>query len=280
MENKYEVLTVTHILEYKKKLTVSFRVKEKSYIKKFKDHEAFETYCKNNGVVNEAENGNAFLRVLPGKTWYFKKDKEGIFKPQHKESLWKKIRNAFNRSWVIGHISFLWHWDNFFFCLKYPFWRSRNVWTGKFNGYGHTWYDDIPEGWKIAFGKQLSDDIKAAFLEDKKENPKLNWKNALYWEQIKEKYGGLRLYASATKRIQDVLSHYESISENYCIACGAPARFMTSGYILPLCSDCFDKTAQAKAIKEKLPKQYLKYKRDHRIVKPKKGTKNTNKNNE
>ena len=24
---------------------------------------------------------------------------------------------------------------NFFFCLKYPFWRSRNVWTGELGGY-------------------------------------------------------------------------------------------------------------------------------------------------
>ena len=51
---------------------------------------------------------------------------------------------------------------NFFFCLKYPFWKLRNVWTGKFRGYESTFYDWIPDGWRIAFGKQLSKDIKKA----------------------------------------------------------------------------------------------------------------------
>ena len=48
---------------------------------------------------------------------------------------------------------------NFFFCLRYPFWKSRNVWTGKFCGYSSTSYDWIPEGWRKAFGKELSKDI-------------------------------------------------------------------------------------------------------------------------
>lgn len=130
---------------------------------------------------------------------------------------------------------------NFFFCLKYPFWRSRNVWTGKFTGYSCTWYDDIAEGWKKAFGKQLSDDIKAAFKEDKKKNPKLKWKDALHWQQIKEKWGSLCLYASTTENIFNVLHYYEKISDGYCFACGKPAHYMTRGYILPLCEECFNR---------------------------------------
>lgn len=35
---------------------------------------------------------------------------------------------------------------NFLLCLRYPFYKSRNVWTGKFLGYEFTWYDDIPKG--------------------------------------------------------------------------------------------------------------------------------------
>lgn len=149
---------------------------------------------------------------------------------------------------------------NFFFCLKYPFWRSRNVWTGKFTGYRWTWYDDIEPGWQKAFGKQLSDDIKAAYQEDKKENPKLKWKDALYWEQIKEKYATLRLYASATACIMKVLNHYEDISEGYCIYCGKPSEYETTGWILPCCSECFDLAVINAKYKKEDPEGYQKYK--------------------
>lgn len=33
-------------------------------------------------------------------------------------------------------------------------------------GYGHTLYDEIPEGWRKAFGKQLSRDLKKALIKD------------------------------------------------------------------------------------------------------------------
>lgn len=154
---------------------------------------------------------------------------------------------------------------NFFFCLKYPFWKSHNVWTGKFLGYEFTWYDDIPQGWRIAFGKQLSDDIKAAYKKDKKANPKLKWADALMWTQIKEKWGRLCLYATATSNIYAVLEHYEELSEKYCIACGAPAEYQTSGWIIPLCERCFENTSAAKAVRENFPKQYKSFKKKHLI---------------
>lgn len=164
---------------------------------------------------------------------------------------------------------------NYFFCLKYPFWRSTNVWTGKKLGYMNTWYDSIENGWVKAFGKQLSKDIKAAYKLDKKEHPGLKWKNALSWLQIKEKYGSLRLYASATKRIQDVLSHYEHLSEYYCVFCGKPAKYTSSGYILPYCSDCFEKahdhvkkqltTGKDGKASVGLTKKWITYKKNHRI---------------
>lgn len=149
---------------------------------------------------------------------------------------------------------------NFFFCLKYPFWRSRNVWTGKFGSYRWTWYDDIEVGWRKAFGKQLSHDIKAAFKEDKKRNSKLKWKDALYWEQIKEKYATLRLYATATKNIMDVLSHYEDISESYCIRCGKPSQYECKGWILPYCSECFDDAHNKEKVDEVYEGGYIAYK--------------------
>lgn len=74
---------------------------------------------------------------------------------------------------------------NFFFCLKYPFWKARNVWDGKFLGYSHTWYDDIEKGWQKAFGKQLSNEIKKAGKPVIKQGKK--WEDILVFQQIKEK---------------------------------------------------------------------------------------------
>lgn len=152
---------------------------------------------------------------------------------------------------------------NIFFTLKYPFWKSRNVWTGKFSGYKFTWYDDIPEGWQKAFGKQLSEDIKKAFKKAKKHDKKLTWKKAISFQQIKEKWGYLCLYASAVSEIREVLDKYEKLSIDYCIICGKPSEYCTEGWISYLCKSCF-----AKNLNYKLPKKELiKYVKSCKIKK-------------
>ena len=129
---------------------------------------------------------------------------------------------------------------NFFFCLKYPFWRAKNVWTGEPCDYSFTWYGDIPEGWRIAFGKQLSKDIKKAGKATRKIAGKyIKWKDMLSFQQIKEKWGELCLYASASNEIQKVLDRYELISSGYCVCCGKPARYRTSGWVSYQCEKCF-----------------------------------------
>lgn len=127
---------------------------------------------------------------------------------------------------------------NFFFCLKYPFWRNTNVWTGKFSGYDYTWYDDIPYGWRKAFGKEMSDEIKKIGKAYLKSHKGQKWKDILYWEQIKEKYGTLRLYAATIKPIEDILTKYEYLSMGYCIECGKPAEYRTLGWVEYVCNDC------------------------------------------
>lgn len=152
-----------------------------------------------------------------------------------------KVITKIKNSSFIAHISFLWHWKNFFFLLKYPFYKVYNRWSGEFCGYGFTEYDSIPLGWQKAFGKQLSQDILKAGKESRKKLHKhYPWKKLLRWEEIKEKWGGLRLYASATEEILAVLEHYEDISSEYCISCGKKARYTTSGWVEYLCEDCFD----------------------------------------
>lgn len=153
----------------------------------------------------------------------------------------------FTNSAFVNHLSFLWHPINFFFLLKYPFMKERNVWSGRFLGYAYTLYEHIPSGWRKAFGNDLLKDIKRAGKKSRKRLHKhLSWRKMIIWTDIKEKYGTLRLYASATEEIYDVLEHYESISDKYCINCGKSAKYMTSGYIVPLCDECMKKEVNKK----------------------------------
>lgn len=124
---------------------------------------------------------------------------------------------------------------NFFLCLKYPFYISRNVWTGKFMGFTSTWYDDIPDGWRKAFGKQFSKDLKKALKKD-------GILKTFRFQQIKEKYGTLRLYNNGEgENTGNVIRYYENLSMCYCIICGKPARYCTQGWIEYVCEDCFNK---------------------------------------
>lgn len=134
---------------------------------------------------------------------------------------------------------------NYFFCLKYPIWKFINWSTGK-PDYSTTWYTSIPEGWRKAFGKQLSKDLMVALKQTKKwyyrkYNKKLKTKDALKWADIKEKYGSLRLDASMAydKFFERVFDKYELLSIGYCIDCGKPARYRTRGWIEYYCKDCF-----------------------------------------
>lgn len=97
-----------------------------------------------------------------------------------------------------------------------------------------TWLDDIPDGWRMAFGEQFCEDFQRVyetFPDEVKEDFMI--------VEIKEKWGGLRIYCShETQELEDVLDKYEKLSYKTCIKCGAPAECMTSEYVLPLCKNC------------------------------------------
>lgn len=128
------------------------------------------------------------------------------------------------------------HPRNFLLCLKYPFWKSRNVFSGKFCGYQSTMYDWIPDGWKKAFGKQLTEEIADALKADGIK--RRDWAENLQFQDIKEKYGTLRIYATTTARVQWVFDKYECMSYGYCVNCGKPVRYITQGYVNLICDDC------------------------------------------
>ena len=129
---------------------------------------------------------------------------------------------------------------------RWPFLVLRiDYWTGKLLpedeiDYTHTWWDDIPKGWAKAFGKQMCDEL----LEILKEGDYVDQYRIV---QIKEKFGGLRWYdngvpVSISDKYDAWLATYEKLSFETCVLCGEPATEMTHGWIMPVCSTCFDKT--------------------------------------
>ena len=58
--------------------------------------------------------------------------------------------------------------------------------------------------------------------------------------QVKEKYGGLRIYLSAPQEFHDMVEKAEADSYHICMYCGSPSHVgqVTSGWITTLCKDC------------------------------------------
>ena len=118
---------------------------------------------------------------------------------------------------------------------RYPFLTPRNVWTDKIieleDGEELTLLDEMPQGWRIAFGEQMCEEIREVLI-------KHDYLNEYRILQIKEKFGGLRWYTNAApQEVHDIVSKYEALSERTCIICGKPATMISKGWISPYC-DC------------------------------------------
>lgn len=102
-----------------------------------------------------------------------------------------------------------------------------------------TWneLDEMPTGWRKAFGIQMCKDIKKQLKKDK-------YLYRYRITQIKEKYGGLRWYdAGCSKELYNIIQKYETLSYETCVECGKPATKMSSGWICPYCDDCYPEQA-------------------------------------
>lgn len=74
---------------------------------------------------------------------------------------------------------------NYFLIKKYPFLQIRNVWTDeKLKTYDYTWLDDMPKGWKKAFGMKMVKEIDE-ILGDFRKKYQIT--------QIKEKYRRIKV---------------------------------------------------------------------------------------
>lgn len=132
--------------------------------------------------------------------------------------------------------------DNRKLVQEFPFLLPRNVWTDKVDpsyDYSYTLADNIPSGWRKAFGMDL-------FRELKEELVRVNYLYDFRFEEIKEKYGSLRLYCGsvpADSKIYDILDKYEKISETVCEKCGKKDQVIINyrGWYQCICPDCLNR---------------------------------------
>ena len=103
--------------------------------------------------------------------------------------------------------------------------------------FSFTELDFMPDGWRIAFGEQMCEEIKEALLasgKSKEEGLATLYEYRIL--EIKEKYGQLRWYD--TGGADEITEKYLKISERICVECGKPATRQSTHWICPYCDDC------------------------------------------
>ena len=133
-------------------------------------------------------------------------------------------------------------------CKRYPFLIIRNWRNDEPIGYNFTYLDDMPEGWRKAFGKDMCEEIRQVLI---KGGYLYDYRVA----QVKEKYGGIRWYdegapSSIYRELQDIIYKYEELSYRTCICCGRPATKISQSWISPFCDKCAGKLNERVKFKE------------------------------
>ena len=151
--------------------------------------------------------------------------------------------------------------DNWILVGKYPFLIPRYDWSGEIiedYDYMSTYLDDIPVGWKIAFGEIMCEEIKQELI-------RCNYLDEFRILQAKEKFGGLRIYTNGEPvdcKVQQIINKYSTLSENICVVCGKPDVPITNnGWISPYCKKCF--TTPNDWYKKEFPNEVDKWIRNH-----------------
>ena len=103
--------------------------------------------------------------------------------------------------------------------------------------YSWTYLDGLPNGWVKAFGEQMCEELKSALDE-------YNYMDKYVITDVKEKYGGMRIYDNGVPRgckAHEVIDKYSRTSDYTCIGCGKPATKLSVGWICPFCDECASK---------------------------------------
>lgn len=89
----------------------------------------------------------------------------------------------------------------------------------------------IPKGWRDLFLK-CCEELREALV-------KLDMLDKFKIDQLKEKYGSMRIYTNISNPIiNSIIERYTIISEFTCCVCGKLATKETTGWICPYCDDC------------------------------------------
>lgn len=125
---------------------------------------------------------------------------------------------------------------------KYPFLLPLNYKNEVIEGcdFSFTEADMVPDGWK-----NLIIDLSEELMEYFRKNNIDPY--SFHIDQLKEKYGSIRLYYSLQNGtfqeddgIDAIIQKYEQLSEHTCCECGAEATLMSTGWICPYCQKCAD----------------------------------------
>lgn len=150
---------------------------------------------------------------------------------------------------------------NWILVNKYPFLIPRYDWSGEIiedYDYMSTYLDDIPVGWKIAFGEMMCEEIKQELI-------RYNYLDGFRIIQAKEKFGGLRIYTNGEPigcKVRQIIDKYSALSENICVICGKPDVPMThNGWYSPYCKECF--TTPTDWYKKEFPNEVDKWIKNH-----------------
>ena len=112
------------------------------------------------------------------------------------------------------------------FLHRYPFLRVKDSEA--------SCLDELPEGWRRAFGMEICREIKQALK-------RTNMFSEYTVLQTKEKFGALCWYDSgAPDEVSEIIEKYTEISKRVCVSCGKPATRITTGWICPFCDECLD----------------------------------------
>ena len=102
--------------------------------------------------------------------------------------------------------------------------------------YNFTLLDEMPDGWRKAFGEMICEEIKQELV-------RCNYLDEYMITQIKEKYASLRWYDNGTPigcKVLEIIDKYSVLSENICMICGKPDVPMTGdSWFYPLCEKCY-----------------------------------------
>ena len=114
-------------------------------------------------------------------------------------------------------------------------------------GPGERWKECINPGWHARF-LQAMDCINEVLTED--EIPL----NAFNIDQLKEKFGAVRIYwhlsddcanevvrARIESEISGILDEMMNETDHICCECGNPATYQSTGWVLPYCRQCAER---------------------------------------